>query len=415
MVKSLNIQGGIQMTNHIADILDFNKARETIKSVAAETKLIYSPVFSKESGNDIYIKPENFQVTGSFKVRGAFNKISKLTDEEKTKGIITSSAGNHAQGCALSAQKLGIKATIVMPTTTPLLKVNATKGYGANVVLAGNVYDDAYAEAVRLQQEHGYTFVHAFDDLDVVEGRGTIGLEILDEIADVDYILVPVGGGGLISGVAVAAKRVNPNVKIIGVEPAGAASMVEALKFDKVTPLDKVVTIADGCAVGKAGTTTYEIVKEYVDQVITITDDELMDAFLTLVENHKLISENSGLLSLAASKKLDFNGKKVVCIISGGNIDVLSINTLINHGLVSRGRRFRFTMNVADKPGELTKITQILAEQNANIIELSHDRYKGDNKFSDVELEVSVITESNDHINKIIKAFDDHNLKITKI
>ena len=403
------------MTKSIAETLDFNKARKSLKSIAAETKLIYSPVFSQESGNEIYIKPENLQVTGSFKVRGAYNKISKLTDEEKSKGIITSSAGNHAQGCALSAQKLGIKATIVMPITTPLLKVNATRSYGAHVVLAGNVYDDAFAEAVRLQEEHGYTFIHAFDDLDVVEGQGTIALEILDELADIDYIVVPVGGGGLISGVAVAAKRVNPNIKIIGVEPAGAASMIKALECNKVTPLDKVVTIADGCAVGKAGINTYEIVKDYVDEIITITDEELMDAFLTLVESHKLIAENSGLLSLAASKKLQVKGKKIACIISGGNIDVLSINTLINHGLVSRGRRFRFTMNVADKPGELTKITQILAEQNANIIELSHDRYRGDNKFADVELEVSVITESHDHIDRVIKAFNNHGMKINKI
>lgn len=403
------------MSNHIADTLDFNKARETIKNVASETKLIYSPVFSKESGNDVYIKPENLQVTGSFKVRGAYNKISKLTDEEKAKGIITSSAGNHAQGCALSAQKLGIKATIVMPTTTPLLKVNATRSYGADVVLAGNVYDDAYAEAVRLQNEQGLTFVHAFDDLDVVEGQGTIALEILDELADADYILVPIGGGGLIGGVSVAAKRINPNIKIIGVEPAGAACMQRALELDKVSPLDKVVTIADGCAVGKAGTNTYEIVKEYVDEIITISDEELMDAFLILLENHKLIAENSGLLSLAASKKLNVKGKKLACIISGGNIDVLSINTLINHGLVSRGRKACLTMNLPDKPGQLTKVTQILADQNANVIELSHNRYKGNNKFVDVEIEVIIGTESQEHIDNIIKAFNDNGLEINRI
>ena len=403
------------MTNHIADKMDSKKAREVIKGIAAATKLIYSPIFSEESGNEIYIKPENLQVTGSFKVRGAYNKISKLSDEEKAKGIITSSAGNHAQGCALSAQKLGIKATIVMPKTTPLLKINATKGYGADVVLAGNVYDDAYAEAVRLQEEHGLTFVHAFDDIDVAEGQGTIGLEILDELPDVDYIIAPVGGGGLISGVAVAAKRVNPNIKIIGAEPAGAASMIKALEIDQCVALNKVVTIADGCAVGKAGSMTYDIVKDYVDEIITITDEELMDAFLTLLENHKLISENSGLLSLAASKKLDVKGKKIACIISGGNIDVLTINTLINHGLVSRGRRFRFTLNLTDRPGELTKITQILADQNANIIELSHDRYKGDNKFADVEVEVTVITESHQHIEKVTKAFNENGYEIKKV
>ena len=403
------------MIKNIAGTLDFNKAREALKGVAAETKLIFSPVFSKESGNEIYIKPENLQVTGSFKVRGAYNKISKLSNEDKSKGIITSSAGNHAQGVALSAQKLGIKATIVMPTSTPLLKINATKSYGADVVLAGNVYDDAYREAKRLQEQYGYTFVHAFDDLDVIEGQGTIALEIIDELSDVEYILVPVGGGGLISGISIAAKRLNPNIKIIGVEPIGAASMIKALEMNKVTALDRVVTIADGCAVGKAGVSTYEIVKDYVDDIITISDDELMDAFLILLENHKLIAENSGLLSLAASKKLDIKDKKVVCVVSGGNIDVLSINMLINHGLVTRGRRFSFTMNVEDKPGQLSKITQILGNQNANIIELSHDRYKGNNKFADVELEVAVITESHEHIERIIKDFNDNGFEINRI
>ncbi len=403
------------MGKHLTEKLDFNKAKESLKDIILETSLIYSPVFSKESGNKIYIKPENLQVTGSFKVRGAFNKISKLLDEEKSKGIITSSAGNHAQGVALSAQKLGIKATIVMPKTTPLLKINATRDYGVDVVLAGDVYDEAYNEAKRLQEKHGYTFVHAFDDLDVIEGQATIALEIIEELADLDYILVPLGGGGLISGIAVAAKRLNPNIKVIGVEPAGAASMIKALELNKVTQLDEVVTIADGCAVGKAGVNTFEIVRDYVDDIVTITDEELMDAFLTLAENHKLIAENSGLLSLAASKKLSCKDKNIACVISGGNIDVLTISTLINHGLVSRGRRFHFTLNLADKPGELTKITQILADQNANVIELSHDRYKGDNKFQDVELKVAVITESHKHIEKIIRAFDENGFKIHKI
>lgn len=395
--------------------LDFQGSRDNLKGIIAETELIYSPVLSKESGNTIYIKPENLQVAGSFKVRGAYNKISKLSEEKKSKGIITSSAGNHAQGCALSAQKLGIKSTIVMPTTTPLLKVNATKSYGSDVVLEGDAYDDAYKKARQLQEEHGYTFIHAFDDLDIVEGQGTIALEILEEVEDLDYIIVPIGGGGLISGISLAAKSINPDIKIIGVEPAGAASMTKSLESGKITPLDRVTTIADGCAVGTVGQNTYEIVEKYVDDIMIITDEELMDMFLILVENHKLIAENSGLLSLAASRKLDVKDKKIACIISGGNMDVLSINTLIKHGLVSRGRTFCFTVNLLDKPGQLIQIIDILSAENANIIELSHNRYKGVDKFADVELEVIVSTESHEHINRIKKSLNDNGFKINQV
>lgn len=402
------------MTNDLIKGFDFQRSRESLKDIILDTKLIHSRMFSKETGNHIYIKPENLQVTGSFKVRGAFNKISKLSEAEKAKGIITSSAGNHAQGCALAAQKLDIKATIVMPTTTPLVKINATKSYGANVVLAGEVYDDAYKEALRLQEEHGYTFIHAFDDLDVIEGQGTIALEILEELEDVEYILVPVGGGGLISGVAVAAKAINPNIKIIGVEPRGAASMKMALECFRIESLDNVCTIADGCAVGRSGENTYEIVKDYVDEIITVTDEELMETFLILVENHRLVAENAGLLSLAAINKLGLKNKKIVSIISGGNIDVLSINTLINQGLVSRGRKCCFTINLVDKPGELIKITEIITEQRGNIIDLSHNRYRGVNRFKDVLLEIVVDTESHDHIEKIMNEFKNRGYEIRR-
>lgn len=402
------------MIDQLVKDFDFQRAKKGLEGVILETKLLHSRMFSKETGNQIYIKPENLQITGSFKVRGAFNKISKLSEEEKSRGIITSSAGNHAQGCAMAAQKLGIKATIVMPTTTPLVKINATRSYGAQVVLAGEVYDEAYEEACRLEKEHGYTFVHAFDDLDVIEGQGTIALEILEELRDTEYILAPVGGGGLISGIALAAKEINPDIKIIGVEPEGAASMKMALESLKIESLKNVCTIADGCAVGRSGQNTYEITRQYVDDIITVTDDELMETFLILVENHRLVAENAGLLSLAAVNKLGLKDKKIVCLISGGNIDVLSINTLINQGLVSRGRKCCFTINLVDKPGELIKITEILSSQGANIIDLSHNRYRGVNRYKDVLLEIVVDTESHEHIERIMNEFKNRAYEIRR-
>ena len=387
--------------SYIAENFDFKEAKNRLENILLDTKLIYSEIFTREFGNEVYIKPENIQRTGSFKIRGAYNKISKLSDEDKQKGLIASSAGNHAQGVAYSAQKLGVKATIVMPRTTPLIKVEATRAYGVDVVLHGDCYDEAYKEARRLEKENGYHFIHPFDDMDVIEGQGTIGLEIMHELYDVDYILVPIGGGGLVSGVAMAAKSVNPNVKIIGIEPEGAQSMKRSLENRSIISLDKVNTIADGVAVKTPGTLTYSIVRDYVDQIITVSDFEIMDSFLMLLQSHKLIGENAGLLSIAALKKLNAFNKKVVCLVSGGNIDVLTISSLINQGLVSRGRIFCFTVNLPDKPGELLRISEIIARLSGNVIKLDHNQFKGNNRFMEVQLEVTVETYGHEHVKDI--------------
>mgnify|MGYP000710332105 CR=1 FL=1 len=387
-------------------LYDFIEARERLTTVVVKTKLMHSPVFSEESGNEIYLKPENLQKTGSFKIRGAYNKIAKLTEEEKKKGVIASSAGNHAQGVAYAAKKLGIKAVIVMPQHTPLIKVEATRRYGAEVVLHGEVYDDAYKKALELQKENGYIFVHPFNDEEVLEGQGTIALEILDELPDADIILVPLGGGGLVSGIASAAKLKNPQVKIIGVEPEGAASAIAALEKGKVVELAEANTIADGTAVKRIGEKNFEYIKKYVDEIITVSDYELMEAFLLLVEKHKIIAENSGILSIAATKKLKEKNKKVVSVISGGNIDVLMISSMINKGLIVRGRIFRFSVDLPDKPGQLVTVSQILSEQNANVIRLDHNQFKNLNRFHDVELQVTVETNGEEHIQKIIEEFN---------
>lgn len=394
--------------------LSFEDARKGLEGIISETKLIHSPVFSKKSGNNVYIKPENLQVTGAFKIRGAYNTAAKLSDEEKSKGIVTSSAGNHAQGVAYAAQKLGIKATIVMPKTTPLIKVEATRNYGVDVVLHGECYDDAYEEACRLEQEYGYTFIHPFNDLGVIEGQGTISLEIFDELEDVDYILVPIGGGGLISGIAMAAKSINPNVKIIGVEPEEAQCMKKSIEEDKIVTLDYVNTIADGTAVKTPGKNNFSIVKDYVDQIITVSDYEVMDAFLTLLQSHKLIAENSGSLSLAAASKLDIEGKNVVCLISGGNIDILTVSDLIEQGLVATGRVFCFSVNVVDKPGELQRISDSLAALGANIISVEHNSRRGKNIFMDVNLEVTVESNGHTHIEHIIEGLSKQGYEINK-
>ena len=396
-------------------LYDFMEARERLNTVITKTKLIYSNIFSNETGNDVYIKPENLQRTGAFKIRGAYNKIAKLTEEEKKRGVIAASAGNHAQGVALAAQKLGIKAVIVMPKHTPLIKVEATKRYGADVILTGEVYDEAYEYAKRLQEKEGYTFVHPFDDEDVIEGQGTIALEVLDELPNADIILVPIGGGGLISGIASAAKLKNPLIKIIGVEPEGAASALEARKNKHVVELAEANTIADGTAVKKIGEITFDYIEKYVDDIVTVSDYELMAAFLILVEKHKIVAENSGILSVAGLKKLNVKGKKIISIISGGNIDVLTISSMINKGLIARGRIFTFAVDLPDKPGQLVAVSQILSKQNANVIRLEHNQFKNLDRFHEVELQVTVETNGEEHINKITEEFKKSGYRIKRL
>ena len=396
-------------------LYDFMEARERLNTVITKTKLIHSSIFSNETGNEVYIKPENLQRTGAFKIRGAYNKIAKLTEEEKKRGVIAASAGNHAQGVALAAQKLGIKAVIVMPKHTPLIKVEATKRYGADVILTGEVYDEAYEYAKKLQEKEGYTFVHPFDDEDVIEGQGTIALEVLDELPDADIILVPIGGGGLISGIASAAKLKNPLIKIIGVEPEGAASALEARKNKHVVELVEANTIADGTAVKKIGEITFDYIEKYVDDIVTVSDYELMAAFLILVEKHKIVAENSGILSVAGLKKLNVKGKKIISIISGGNIDVLTISSMINKGLIARGRIFTFAVDLPDKPGQLVAVSQILSKQNANVIRLEHNQFKNLDRFHEVELQVTVETNGEEHINKITEEFKKSGYRIKRL
>ena len=378
---------------------DFTTAREHLQKVLLPTHLIYSPIFSEESGNQIYIKPENLQKTGAFKIRGAYNKINKLTEEEKKRGVIASSAGNHAQGVAYAARELGIKAVIVMPKTTPLIKVQSTKKYGAEVVLYGDVYDDAYQKAKELEAQEGYVFVHPFDDL--------------EEMPDAEVIVVPIGGGGLISGIAAAAKMIKPDIKIIGVEPSGAASATEALKKNKVITLPEANTIADGTAVKRIGDLTFNCIKQYVDEVVTVDDYELTEAFLLLAEKHKIIAENSGILPLAALKKLTERGKKVVPVVSGGNIDVLMISSMINKGLISRDRIFNFAVSIPDRPGELAKITHIIADVGANIVKLAHNQFKNLSRFRDKEVLITVETNGTDHVLALVDAFAAKGYEVT--
>lgn len=404
--------------NHEEDYLglgDVLEARERIKNICVNTKLIYSSEFSRESGNEVYIKPENLQITGAFKLRGALNKVGKLSEEQRRKGLIASSAGNHAQGVAYSASKLGIKATIVMPETTPLIKVQATKNYGVDVVLKGQVYDEAYEEAKRLEEENGYTFIHPFNDVDVMAGQGTIALEIMEELEDVDAILVPIGGGGLISGISVAAKAINPNIKVIGVQAEGANPMKLSFDSGKLTYADRVDTIADGAAVKKPGDITFEVIKKYVDEIVTVSDQELMEAVFILLEKHKLVAEATGVMSLAALKRLNFKGKKVVSLISGGNIDVVTIASLLNHGLLSRGRLFCFSVKLQDTPGQLLKIATILAQKGANVIKLDHNQFKAIDRLKHVVLEVTVETNGHEHIEEITKALNNAGYNVDKV
>ena len=382
------------------------EARENIKDVVTKTPLLYSNVFSKSSNNEVYMKCENLQLTGAYKLRGALNKIISLSEEEKAKGVICSSAGNHAQGVAYASSLMGVKSSIVMPETTPYLKVESTKNYGGNIILHGKCYDDAFLKAKTIEEEEGKVFIHPFNDIDVICGQGTIALEIFEEINDLDYILVPIGGGGLISGISVAAKSLNPNIKIIGVQAEGAPSMALSIKKDKICTLDSVNTIADGISVKTPGSKTFEIVREYVDDIITVSENDIVNAFLLLVEKHKLVAEASGVVTLAALKKLRVKNKKVCCILSGGNIDMLTISTLINNGLVSKGRLFCFSVELKNVPGELLKISEILAKENANVVKLEHNQFKAINRIHNVLLEVTVETNGHEHIEKVINSFE---------
>ena len=393
------------------DLKHFQEAKKRVDEVIIPTPLIYSEAFSKECKNQVYIKPENLQRTGAFKIRGAYNKIVKMDDEAKAKGLIASSAGNHAQGVAYAASKLGVKATIVMPQHTPLIKVEATEAHGAEVVLAGEVYDEAYQKACDLQKEHGYTFVHPFNDLDVATGQGSIAMEIVQELPTVDYILVPIGGGGLITGVSTLAKMLNPKIKVIGVEPAGAASMTAALKAGEVVELDSANTIADGTAVKEVGDQNLPYVQENVDDILLVEDDELIGAFLDMVENHKMIVENSGLLSVAALKQLDCKGKKVVCVLSGGNMDVITMSSIVQHGLIQRDRIFSVSVLLPDKPGELARVAETIANVQGNIIKLEHNQFVSTNRNAAVELRITMEAFGTDHKKKILEALDENGFR----
>ncbi|MFZ5945554.1 MAG: threonine ammonia-lyase [Bacillota bacterium] len=401
--------------NFKPSLSDFFHAQRDLKEVIQNTNLIYSKFFSNEYENKIYIKPENLQTTGAFKIRGAYFKLKKLTAYDQAKGLIASSAGNHAQGVAYAAHKLGISATIVMPKTTPLIKVEATKKYGATVLLYGDCYDDAFDKARSLEEEKGYTFVHPFNDFDIITGQGTIALEIIQQLDDVDYIIVPIGGGGLISGIALAAKMLKPGIKIIGVEPDGANSMKASLEMNKIINLDKVTTIAEGVAVKKPGDITFPLIKDYVDDIITVSDFEVMEAFLLLLEKEKLIGENAGVLSLAALKKLKAVNKNIACIVSGGNIDVLTISSMISRGLVSRGRIFCFSVELPDIPGQLLNISEVLAKMNANVIKLEHNQFKTLDRFMQVQLEVTVETNGHKHVQEIISELNKAGYNVIKV
>ena len=383
------------------------EAVEVVKKVAIETELIYSGFLSDQTGNKVYLKPENLQITGAYKLRGAYYKISTLTDEERAKGLVTASAGNHAQGVAYAAKAYGCKAVIVMPTTTPLMKVDRTKSYGAEVVLHGDVYDESAAYAAKLAEEKGYTFIHPFDDPAVATGQGTIAMEIIKELPLVDYILVPIGGGGLATGVSTLAKLLNPKIKVIGVEPAGAACLKASLKKGKPVTLDKVSTIADGTAVKTPGQNIFSYLQQGLDDVITVEDDELVVAFLDMVENHKLIVENSGLLSVAALKHLDVKGKKIVSILSGGNMDIITMSSVVQLGLIMRDRIFTVSTRLPDKPGELVRVASIIAGEQGNVVKLEHNQFVTTNRTAAVELKITIEAFGTDHKKKICKALED--------
>ena len=381
----------------------FEKASEVLRSVLLKTKLVYSEYFSETTGNKIFLKPENMQKTGAYKIRGAYYKISTLSKEERNKGLITASAGNHAQGVAYAAKLYKAKAIIVMPKTTPLMKVNRTKAYGAEVILYGNVYDEACDYALTLAKEKGYTFIHPFDDIDIATGQGTIAMEIIKELPTVDIILVPMGGGGLATGVSTLAKLINPNIKVIGVEPSGANCIEESIKAGKVITLESIDTIADGTAVKTPGAKVFPYIQKNIDDIITIDDTELIVTFLDLLENHKMLAENSGLLTIAALKHLNVKNKKVVSIISGGNMDVITFASLVQHGLIERERICTVSILLPDKPGQLSEVSKVIAEAQGNIIKLEHNQFVSINRNSAVELIITMETFGHDHKEEIIR------------
>ena len=385
----------------------FEEASEIVKQVTSETKLMYSEFLSNQTGNKVYLKPENMQLTGAYKLRGAYYKISTLSPEEREKGLITASAGNHAQGVAYAAKKYGVKAVIVMPTTTPLMKVNRTKSYGAEVILKGDVYDEACEYAYQLAEENGYTFIHPFDDPTVATGQGTIAMEIFKELPLVDIILVPIGGGGLATGVSTLAKLLNPKIKVIGVEPAGANCMQESLKKGEVTTLPGVNTIADGTAVKTPGKNIFPYIQKNLDDIITVPDEELVVSFLDIVENHKMVVENSGLLTVAALKHLNVQNQRVVSILSGGNMDIITMSSVVQQGLIFRDRIFTVSVLLPDKPGMLSKVADVIAKENGNVIKLEHNQFVSNNRSAAVELRITLETFGTEHKNQIIKALEE--------
>ena len=389
---------------------EIEKAAAIVKNVTARTELVHSAFFSALSGNDIYLKPENMQYTGSYKIRGAYYKISTMSDDERSKGLITASAGNHAQGVAYAAKEYGVKATVVMPTTTPLIKVNRTKANGAQVILHGDVYDDACAYATKLAEEQGLVFVHPFNDLRVAAGQGTVAVEVLEELPDADIILVPVGGGGLATGTAAFAKQKNPDIKVIGVEPEGAACLKASFEAGEVVTIPYINTIADGTAVQTPGDKLFYYLEKYLDDIITIPDEELIVAYLDMVENHKMIVENSGLLSVAAIKHLDCKGKKIVSILSGGNMDVITMSSVISQGLVLRSRIFTVSVLLPDKPGELVRVSDIIAKNNGNVIGLEHNQFVSINRNAAVELQITIEAFGSEHKHAIVKALEEAGL-----
>ena len=389
----------------------FEDASEVVKEATQETKLVFSQYLSNQTGNKVYLKPENMQFTGAYKVRGAYYKLSTLSDEDKQKGLITASAGNHAQGVANAAKMYGIKATIVMPTGTPLIKVNRTKSYGAEVVLHGNVYDEACEEALRLAKEKGYTFVHPFDDLEVATGQGTVGVEVFNELPDVDCILVPIGGGGLACGVATLAKMINPKVRVIGVEPAGANCMQASIREGHVVSLPSAVTIADGTAVKTPGSVIFPYIQKYVDEIITVEDSDLIDAFLDMVENHKMVCEGSGLLTIAALKHMECWDKNIVSIISGGNLDIITMSSILQHGLIQRGRIFTVSVLLPDKPGQLEMVAKLIAANQGNVVKLDHNQFVSINRNAEVELRITLEAFGEEHKHNIVAALDKEGYK----